>query len=58
MYKTRYYFKYVDVSAILHDTEPVGTVGQQSLQIPEGQDSGLHGQVGDQRRRVTGKYHQ
>jgi hypothetical protein len=39
------YTKNIDVIAILHDTQPVGTVIQKSLNVPEGQMSALHSQA-------------
>jgi hypothetical protein len=46
------YIKNIDVKSILQDTQPIGTVIQKSLKIPEWQMLALHSQAGDQKSRI------
>jgi hypothetical protein len=52
------YTKTVELRTIGYDTQPVGTVIQKSLKVPEWQISVLHSQAGSQKRWICSKYHQ
>ena len=46
------YIKFVELVITGYDTQPVGTVMQKSLKVPEWQFSALHSQDRNQKRRI------
>ena len=52
------YTEMVELRTVGQDTQPVGTIIQKSLKVPEWQIWALHSQAGCQKRRICSQYHQ